>query len=66
MDLAPLILAIDSDAYQDKLTTEEAVMALGWTGPLADVMAKLEGADPATANQPERVAIWAEFKASIG
>ena len=152
MDLAPHILAIDSDTYQDKLTTEEAVMALGWTGPLAamrenpdtadiryvlpsegtlfwmdgwvlmadaphpnaayawfdfierpdrqaadsiyvgygtpnveakklmppemlndpaiyppaDVMAKLEGADPATANQPERVAIWAEFKASIG
>lgn len=152
MDLAPHILAIDSDTYQDKLASEEAVMALGWTGPLAalraepstadiryvlpsegtlfwadawvlmadaphpnaayawfdfierpdnqaaesvytgygtpnleakkllppemlndpaifppaDVMAKLEGADSATANHEERVAIWSDFKASLG
>jgi spermidine/putrescine transport system substrate-binding protein len=152
MDLAPHILAIDSDTYQDKLASEEAVMALGWTGPLAalradpatadiryilpsegtlfwldgwvlmadaphpnaayawfdfverpenqakesiytgygtpntaakqllpkemlddpaiyppeDVMAKLEGADPAIADNADRIAIWTEFKSSLG
>jgi spermidine/putrescine transport system substrate-binding protein len=45
MDLAPHILALDSDTYQDKLATEEAVLALGWTGPLAAMRA-----DPKTAD----------------
>jgi len=152
LDLAPHILAIDSDTYQDKLASEEAVLALGWTGPLSslradpatadiryvlpsegtlfwvdawvlfaeaphpnaayawfdfierpaiqaaesvftgygtpnveakkllpqemlddpaifppeDVMAKLEGADPAIADNDARVAIWTSFKSSLG
>ena len=45
MDLAPHILAVDSDTYGDKLASEEAVMALGWTGPLAALRA-----DPKTAD----------------
>ncbi len=43
MDLAPHVLALDSDTYQDKLATEEAVLCLGWTGPLLELRA-----DPAT------------------
>jgi spermidine/putrescine transport system substrate-binding protein len=37
LELAPHILALDSDTYQDKLsgTNPEAVLCLGWTGPLA-------------------------------
>jgi len=34
LDLAPHVLALDSDTYQDKLASEEAVLCLGWTGPL--------------------------------
>lgn len=45
MDLAPHILALDSDTYQDKLASEEAVLCLGWTGPIAAMRA-----DPATAD----------------
>jgi spermidine/putrescine transport system substrate-binding protein len=44
-DLAPHLLALDSDTYQDKLASEEAVLCLGWTGPL---LALRE--DPATAD----------------
>ena len=34
--------------------------------PPADVMSKLEGADPVTASNAERVQIWSDFKASLG
>ena len=44
-DLAPHVLALDSDTYQDKLASEEAVLCLGWTGPLLALRA-----DPATAD----------------
>ena len=45
LDLAPHILALDSDTYQVKLASEEAALCLGWTGPLIDLRA-----DPATAD----------------
>jgi spermidine/putrescine transport system substrate-binding protein len=45
MDLAPHILALDSDTYQDKLASGEAVLCLGWTGPLVALRA-----DPNTAD----------------
>jgi spermidine/putrescine transport system substrate-binding protein len=44
-DLAPHVLALDSDTYQDKLASEEAVLCLGWTGPLLALRQ-----DPATAD----------------
>jgi spermidine/putrescine transport system substrate-binding protein len=151
LTLAPHVLALDSDTYQDKLATEEAVLCLGWTGPLlalredpatadtkyvvpsegtlfwldvwammadaphpnatyawfdyverpdiqaketiytgygtpnleakkqvpqellddpsifppADVMASLEGADPASTDNEDRLAVWSEFKSSL-
>jgi spermidine/putrescine transport system substrate-binding protein len=43
LDMAPHILALDSDTYQDKLASEEAVLCLGWTGPIVELRA-----DPAT------------------
>ena len=45
MQLAPHVLALDSDTYQDKLATEEAVLCLGWTGPLLELRANEETAD---------------------
>ncbi len=45
LDLAPHILALDSDTYGDKLASGEAVMAVAWTGPLADLRADPETAD---------------------
>ncbi len=43
--LAPHILALDSDTYQVKLASEEAVLCLGWTGPMVAMRA-----DPKTAD----------------
>jgi spermidine/putrescine-binding protein len=45
LELAPHILALDSDLYQVKLANEEAALVLGWTGPIVDLRA-----DPATAD----------------
>ena len=45
LDVAPHILALDSDKYGDKLASEEANVALGWTGPLFQVLATDETAD---------------------
>ena len=42
LDVAPHILALDSDKYGDKLASEEATVALGWTGPLFQVLATAE------------------------
>jgi spermidine/putrescine transport system substrate-binding protein len=45
MGLAPHVLALDSDQYQKKLQTEEAVLGLTWTGGLDELIA-----DPKTAD----------------
>ena len=45
LDMAPHILALDSDTYQIKLASEEAVLCLGWTGPMVALRE-----DPATAD----------------
>ena len=45
LDLAPHVLALDSDTYDVKLASEEAVLALGWTGEMPDLRA-----DPKTAD----------------
>ena len=43
--LAPHVLALDSDTYEDKLADEEAVMGLAWTGGIDDLQEKPETAD---------------------
>ena len=37
LNLAPHVLALDSDTYQDKLASEEAAMALSWTGGMVEL-----------------------------
>lgn len=39
LDVAPHILALDSNKYGDKMATGEASVALGWTGPLIQDLA---------------------------
>ena len=58
MDLAPHILALDSDTYQDKLASEEAVLCLGWTGPLVELRANPDTADIAYTVPSEGTLFW--------
>ncbi len=47
LDCAPHLLALDSDTYGDKMATGEAVLTLGWTGPLGQELADLVEEDKA-------------------
>jgi spermidine/putrescine-binding protein len=58
LELAPHILALDSDTYQDKLATEEAVLCLGWTGPLLELRANPETADTEYVVPSEGTLFW--------
>lgn len=41
LEVAPHILALDSDTYGDKMASGEASLTLGWTGPLGQELADL-------------------------
>ena len=41
LEVAPHILALDSDTYGDKMANGEAALTLGWTGPLGQELADL-------------------------
>ena len=41
LDVAPHLLALDSDTYGDKMAAGEASLTLGWTGPLGQELADL-------------------------
>lgn len=41
LDVAPHILALDSDTYGDKMASGEAALTLGWTGPLGQELGSL-------------------------
>jgi spermidine/putrescine transport system substrate-binding protein len=58
LDVAPHILALDSDLYQDKLSTEEASMVLGWTGPLLGLQDNADTADTAYVVPSEGSLFW--------
>ena len=58
LELAPHVLALDSDTYQDKLASEEAAMVLGWTGPLVELRANPETADVAYMVPSEGSLYW--------
>ena len=58
LELAPHVLALDSDTYQDKLASEEAAMVLGWTGPLVELRANPETADIAYIVPSEGTLFW--------
>ena len=57
-DLAPHILALDSDTYQDKLASEEAVLCLGWTGPLLALREDPKTADTKYVVPSEGTLFW--------
>ena len=58
LELAPHVLALDSDTYQDKLASEEAALCLGWTGPLVELRANPETADIAYMVPSEGSLYW--------
>ncbi len=58
MGLAPHVLALDSDTYQDKLASEEAVLCLGWTGPLVELRESPDTADTAYVVPSEGSLYW--------
>lgn len=58
LDLAPHVLALDSDTYQDKLSSEEAVLCLGWTGPLVELRDNPETADTKYVVPSEGTLFW--------
>jgi spermidine/putrescine transport system substrate-binding protein len=58
LDLAPHLLALDSDTYQDKLASEEAVLCLGWTGPLLELRENPDTADTKYVVPSEGTLFW--------
>jgi spermidine/putrescine transport system substrate-binding protein len=58
LDLAPHVLALDSDTYQDKLSSEEAVLCLGWTGPIVEMRANPDTADIAYTVPSDGTLFW--------
>jgi spermidine/putrescine transport system substrate-binding protein len=58
LDLAPHVLALDSDTYQDKLASEEAVLCLGWTGPLLALRQDPKTADTKYVVPSEGTLFW--------
>jgi spermidine/putrescine transport system substrate-binding protein len=58
IDLAPHLLALDSENYDDKLGTEEAALALCWAGGLNDLRANPDTADAVYLNPKEGGLYW--------
>lgn len=58
MDVAPHVHSLDSDTYGNKMASEEAVAALGWTGPLFQVLATEETADSGYSLPSEGSLFW--------
>jgi spermidine/putrescine transport system substrate-binding protein len=59
LDVAPHLLALDSDTYGDRLASGEANMVLGWTGPLALELADLVAEEKAGYTVPsEGTLFW--------
>ncbi len=59
LDIAPHILALDSDTYGDKMASGEAALTLGWTGPLGQELADLvESGDAGYSVPSEGTLFW--------
>jgi spermidine/putrescine transport system substrate-binding protein len=58
MEVAPHILALDSENYGTKIATGEASMALGWTGVLGTQMGDLVAADDAGYSTPSEGTLY--------
>jgi spermidine/putrescine transport system substrate-binding protein len=58
LELAPHLLALDSDNYDDKLASKEASMVLGWSGPLVDLKANAQVGDDAVYTEAEEGGLY--------
>jgi spermidine/putrescine transport system substrate-binding protein len=58
LDVAPHVHSLDSDTYGNKMASEEAVAALGWTGPLYQVLATEETKDSGYSLPSEGSLFW--------
>jgi spermidine/putrescine transport system substrate-binding protein len=59
LEIAPHILALDSDTYGDKMASGEAALTLGWTGPLGQELAELvESGDAGYSVPSEGTLFW--------
>jgi spermidine/putrescine-binding protein len=59
LEVAPHVLALDSDTYGDKMANGEASLTLGWTGPLGQELADLVTAGTAGYSVPsEGTLFW--------
>jgi spermidine/putrescine-binding protein len=58
LDVAPHILALDSDTYGDKMASGEAALTLGWTGPLGQELADLVEAGDAGYSVPSEGTLY--------
>jgi spermidine/putrescine-binding protein len=58
LDVAPHILALDSDTYGVKMASEEAALTLGWTGPLLQELATPDTADSGYVVPAEGSLFW--------
>jgi spermidine/putrescine transport system substrate-binding protein len=58
LELAPHLLALDSDNYDDKLASEEAALVLGWSGPLVDLKLNPDTADATYTEMSEGGLYW--------
>jgi spermidine/putrescine transport system substrate-binding protein len=56
LDVAPHLLALDSDKYGQKMADGEAAMTLGWTGPLGQELA--DTPDKGYVNPSEGTLFW--------
>jgi spermidine/putrescine transport system substrate-binding protein len=53
MDLAPHVLALNSDTYEEPMKTEEAVLGLTWTGGIDEMLGDPQYADTTKYQIPE-------------
>jgi spermidine/putrescine transport system substrate-binding protein len=58
LGLAPHVLAVDSDQYDAKIRTEEAVMGLTWTGGILDLRDVPETADTVYVIPEDGTVFW--------
>ena len=58
LDVAPHILALDSDTYGDKMASGEASLTLGWTGPLGQELADQVAAGTAGYSVPSEGTLY--------
>lgn len=60
LDFAPHVLLLDSNTYDEKLRTEEAVMGIVWTGGINELIDEPDTADTAYIIPTDGTLIWVD------